>query len=138
MTDDHIRLVRGMFARIGDAEAFGRRFYAQLFRLRPDARLLFPADIDAQVRKLVDMLESIMRHLDDPERLAHEFAALGRRHAGYGVAEDDYDDVGAALLSALREHFGPAFTPAAEHAWGEIYGNLAESMIAAAGARAPD
>lgn len=137
MTQDDIRLVQGTFATIGDAAAFGRRFYAQLFRLRPDARPLFPADLDAQVRKLMDMLESIMRHLHEPELLVHEFAELGRRHAGYGVGEDDYDDVGAALLTALREHFGPAFTPAAEHAWGQVYGDLAESMIAAAGARAP-
>jgi|GEM_PF-1135260 len=123
MTEDEIRLVQATFAGIGDAGAFGRRFYEHLFRARPDARELFPADLDAQVRKLVDMLESIVRQLRDEGRLAHEFAELGRRHAGYGVGEDDYDDVGAAPLTALREHFGDAFTASAEQAWGRVYGD---------------
>ncbi len=130
MHDDDIRRVRDSHAAIGDPDEFGRRFYATLFRLRPDTRTLFPVDLDAQVRKLVDMLASIVRGLDAPARLAREFAELGRRHVGYGVREDDYDDVGAALLMALHEHFGDAFTPELEQAWATVYGDLAEAMIA--------
>lgn len=131
MHDDDIRRVRDSFAAIGDLADFGRRFYATLFRLRPDARSLFPVDPDMQVRKLVDMLAAIVRALDDPAWIEREFSALGRRHAGYGVGEDDYDDVGAALLITLRERFGDAFTPALEQAWATFYGDLAEAMIAA-------
>ncbi|NCT68359.1 MAG: hemin receptor [Rhodanobacteraceae bacterium] len=132
MHDDDIRQLRDSFAAIRQArEDFGRRFYATLFRLRPDARRLFPADTDMQARKLADMLATIVRDLDDPARLEREFAALGRRHAEYGVSEDDYDDVGAALLMTLRESLGAAFTPALEQAWATLYGDLAEAMIAA-------
>lgn len=101
-----------------------------LFRLRRDARMLFPADLEAQVRKLADMLGWIVRGLHEPARLTREFAGLGRRHVGYGVREDDYDDVGAALLMALHERFGEAFTLELEQAWASVYGDLAEAMIA--------
>ncbi|MBA8885816.1 hemoglobin-like flavoprotein [Dokdonella fugitiva] len=40
------------------------------------------------------------------------------------------DDVGAALLMALHEHFGDAFTPELEQAWATAYGDPAEAMIA--------
>ncbi|WP_257388602.1 globin domain-containing protein [Tahibacter caeni] len=137
MYDLDIQRVRESYAAIGDGAGLGRGFYAQLFRLRPDARALFPADLDQQVRKLIDMLGSIVRALDAPSQLARDFAELGRRHLGYGVSEEDYDDVGAALLMALREQLGPAFTPEVEQAWATLYGDLAEAMIAAENGASP-
>lgn len=131
MQHQDIQRVRDSYAAIGDGRDLGQRFYAQLFRLRPDARALFPTDLDQQVRKLIDMLDSIVRTLDAPLQLAHDFSELGRRHVGYGVSEEDYDDVGAALLIALREQLGAAFTPDVEQAWASLYGDLAEAMIAA-------
>lgn len=131
MHEPDIRRVRESHARLTDPRAFGTRFYAQLFAQRPDARRLFPQDLDAQVSKLVDMLASIVRGLDTQDSLQQEFAELGRRHAGYGVGEDDYDDVGSALLMTLRECLGEAFTPEVEEAWATLYGDLAEAMIAA-------
>lgn len=131
MREEDIRQVRDSFAAMGDTMRFGQRFYAVLFELRPDARALFPAELDLQAKKLMDMLGSIVRGLDAPDRLAAEFAELGRRHAGYGVVEEDYDDVGAALLKTLHEGLGNAFTPEVEAAWATVYGELAEAMIAA-------
>ena len=131
MRTQQIELVRASYAQLENPLTFGRRFYALLFDARPDLRRLFPADIDAQVRKLIDMLGAIIVALDETQFLHRQFAALGQRHAGYGVSEDDYDDVGAALLKALRESFGGAFTPELEQAWGAVYGDLAEAMIAA-------
>lgn len=131
MHEDDIRRVRDSFAAIGDAQAFGRLFYTTLFRLRPEARALFPDGLDGQVKKLTEMLAGLIAMLHDTDREAAELAELGRRHAGYGVHEDDYDDVGAALLMALRERFGPAFTPELEQAWATVYGDIAEAMIAA-------
>lgn len=131
MRQQQIELVRESYARLENPLIFGRRFYARLFEARPEVRRLFPSDIDLQVRKLIDMLGAIIVALDETQFLHRQFVELGRRHAGYGVSEDDYDDVGAALLKALRESFGDAFTPELEQAWGTVYGDLAEAMIAA-------
>jgi hemoglobin-like flavoprotein len=133
MTPEQIARVRTSFALIAPrAEAVGQVFYATLFRLNPTARALFAADIGPQVHKLMDMLGTIVRGLDRPQQLQLLFRDLGRRHVGYGVTEEQYDDVGAALLMALREALGADFGEDLEAAWATVYADLAETMIASA------
>ena len=138
MTPESSRLVRESWVRISaDADAVARRFYEALFELAPHARTLFERiDLEAQRRKFVQMLDDILRMLDDPGRCIPELAALGRRHAEYGTDFADYDTVGAALLTALEESLGGAFTPAVRDAWMETYRTIAGIMRRAA-TRAP-
>jgi nitric oxide dioxygenase len=58
--------------------------------------------------------------------------ALGRRHAGYGVKDEHYATVAAAMLWALEQGLGARFTPDVRDAWGAAYGLLATTMQAAA------
>lgn len=53
---------------------------------------------------------------------------LGRRHKGYGVEDQHYDTVGAALLWTLEQGLGSAWSPAAAEAWGVTYGFLSSVM----------
>ncbi len=133
MSPESIALVRASvpLIRPGPA-ALGPCFYEQLFALAPEARGLFPADIGEQAGKLVDMLGCIVAALDQPDELERLFAAMGRRHVGYGAREGHYDAVGAALLRALRQTLGGHWTPRLGDAWAEVYGAMAEAMIAAA------
>jgi hemoglobin-like flavoprotein len=57
---------------------------------------------------------------------------LGRRHAGYGVKDEHYATVGAALLWTLEQGLGPVFTPAVKDAWTAAYTTLADVMKGAA------
>jgi hemoglobin-like flavoprotein len=57
---------------------------------------------------------------------------LGIRHAGYGVQDQHYETVGAALLWTLGQGLGEAFTPQVEEAWASAYTLLASTMRAAA------
>jgi nitric oxide dioxygenase len=50
----------------------------------------------------------------------------------YGVQDRDYEDVGAALLSAIGEALGPRGTPEVLSAWREAYDLLAAVMRRAA------
>lgn len=132
MTPDAIALVRASHRHLaGAARETGRRFYERLFALAPAARALFPDDVDAQADKLMAMIGAIVEGLDDPDALAGTFAAMGRRHAGYGAREEHYDDVGAALLATFRDVLGERFDDDVEAAWAMVYGELAEAMIAA-------
>jgi hemoglobin-like flavoprotein len=134
MNPEQIKRVRDSFAKIApDAERLGATFYETLFRINPASRALFPQDMASQARKLTDMLGSIVEGLDDSEAVHRMFEELGRRHVGYGVEESHYDDVGAALLQALRNALQDDFTDEVEEAWATVYGDLAETMIAAAG-----
>jgi hemoglobin-like flavoprotein len=129
-TPRQIELVRESFRQVDPSDA-GEAFYDTLFKLNPATRRLFSGDIAIQSRKLVDMLGAIVQALDAPERLHALFRVMGERHLGYGVVEDQYDDVGAALLQTLHAAFGEAFTEELEAAWASVYADLAECMIAA-------
>ena len=76
--------------------------------------------------------KSIEWRLDNPGVLMPALQGLGRCHAGYGVQDQHYDTVGAALLKTLRQGLGAAWTPEVEEAWAEVYGVLAGTMKEAA------
>ncbi len=106
-------------------------FYQNLFEADPALRSLFHADLGEQGAKLTQMLGAAVAGLDEPETLAPVLQALARRHTGYGVRPEHYATVGAALLRTLEQGLGTAFTPPVRAAWAEVYGMVADVMIAA-------
>ena len=93
---------------------------------------MFKGDMTEQRRKLMQMLTAAVKGLDRLDRLVPVVEDLGRRHAGYGVADAHYDTVGAALLWTLEKGLGSAFTPEVKEAWATVYGLLATTMKNAA------
>ena len=114
------------------ADAAAALFYGRLFELDPTLRPLFKGDIKEQGRKLMEMIRLAVKGLDRPEALMPALAALGRRHAGYGVNKHDYETVGEALLWTLEQGLGPGFTPDVREAWEALYGFVAGAMREAA------
>ena len=125
-------LVQTSFAQVRPiADAAAALFYRRLFELDPTLRPLFKGSIEEQGRKLMDALRLAVKGLDRPEALLPALAALGRRHAGYGVNEHDYETVGEALLWTLEQGLGPSFTPEIKEAWAALYRFVADTMRAA-------
>lgn len=132
MDNEQIRTVRDSYARFAPrAREVGAEFYRSLFALNPEARALFTGDMDMQAQKLMDMIGAVVAALDQPGQLLDSCRALGARHASYGVVEDHYDDVGTALLKTLHAGLGEHYTEDVEAAWATVYGEMAETMIAA-------
>lgn len=132
MNADTLDRVRSSWAQvvpIGPQAA--RLFYENLFATDPGLRLLFRNDLDAQAAKLTAMLDAAVRGLGDLNSLVPVLQTLARRHAGYGVRPEHYAVVGAALLRTLEQGLGESFTPPVHTAWAEVYGLVADVMIAA-------
>jgi hemoglobin-like flavoprotein len=122
-------LVQTSFAQVRPiADAAAALFYRRLFELDPTLRPLFKGDLKEQGRKLMEMLTLAVKGLDRPEALLPALTLLGRRHAGYGVKEHDYETVGEALLWTLEQGLGPSFTPEVREAWTALYGFVADTM----------
>ncbi len=130
MTPERERLIRDSWRQFEPmAQPFERVFYDHLFELDPETQRLFAStDMEAQGRRFWQMVAEIVRVLDEPDELVSQVAALGRRHVGYGVTDDQYEIVGAALLWTLEQALGPAFTPEVRDAWSEAYLILATVM----------
>jgi hemoglobin-like flavoprotein len=113
------------------SDAAAAMFYGRLFELNPALRPLFKGPIEEQGRKLMEVLGLAVKGLERPEALLPVLAALGRRHADYGVNEHDYETVGEALLWTLEQGLGPAFTPEVREAWTALYRFVADTMRSA-------
>lgn len=103
-------------------------FYKRLFELAPYLRGLFPHDIEAQSHKLMEVLSAAIGLLERPEDLRIVLEQLGARHVDYGVKNEHYDIVGAALLDMLASVLGTSFTSDLRSDWAKLYGAIASTM----------
>lgn len=122
------------------AETAAELFYRRLFELKPEYRRLFSEDMAGQRAKLIKMLAFIVSSLDykdsewdqpvDADRdLMLVVLAMGRRHSElYKIPDDSYGPVAEALLWALAQGLGDAFTPQVKAAWVAVYTSLATTM----------
>ena len=128
LTASEILLIRESYDRVSVGLRFSRNFYERLFAIAPDLRKLFPDDLSAQLRKLMDMLAALVSQLDQPRELALTLEALGVRHHAYGVSGAHFAPVGRALLETLESELGPGFDEPTRRAWIALYG-LASSWM---------
>ena len=133
MTPDQKFLVQNTFEKVAPrAEEVATLFYDRLFELDPSVKPLFTSDIHEQGRKLMQMIAVAVRGLDRLEEIVPAVQELGRRHVDYGVQEQHYDTVGAALLWTLEQGLQEEFTAETKEAWATVYGLLAQTMKDAA------
>jgi hemoglobin-like flavoprotein len=139
MTPEQVKLVQDSFAKVAPiADKAADLFYDRLFVIAPDVRSLFPGDLSAQKKKLMQMLASAVTNLHQIDKIIPAVQDLGRRHAGFGVTANHYEPVGAALLWTLEQGLGPAFTPQVKEAWTETYATMADAMKTAAAEVIPE
>jgi hemoglobin-like flavoprotein len=131
MTREQVMLVQDSWERVvrmqDDAVDL---FYRRLFDIDPGLRQLFTGDMHAHGRRMAGMVTLFVRDLDPAERAMPAIRALGRRHAGYDVRDEDYDVFGLALLSMVEQVLGSEFDDAVHEAWATAYALLTRSMQA--------
>jgi hemoglobin-like flavoprotein len=130
MTPDQINLVRASWPSIAArADSLATTFYERLFEIDDSAARLFAGvDMRAQRAKLSQALAVVVKSLDNPDELLPAVAALGKRHAHYGVEARHFDSVGEALLVALGDSLGERFDSDVRSAWAEAYAFVASVM----------
>ncbi len=127
------RLVQGSWELVVPiADTAAKIFYDKLFELDPALKPLFKTDITAQGKKLMQMITTAVKGLDRLEQIVPAVQQLGERHVDYGVKDEDYDTVAKALLHALGQGLGDAFTEEVKAAWVTVYTVLADTMKSAA------
>ena len=130
MTPEQEQIIKSTFTEVLKIkDKAGLLFYDRLFTIAPETKPLFKGDIKEQSRKLMDTLALAIGMLRDMPSLTITLESLARRHVKYGVKDEHYDTVGAALLWTLEQGLGPAFTPKAREAWTALYGAVAKIMM---------
>ena len=99
MTPRQIAFVQGSWKDVlAVSETAAQLFYLRLFEVDPSLRPMFRGELREQGRKLIAMMSVAVNGLARLETLLPVIEALGRRHAGYGVKDEHYATVAAALL----------------------------------------
>lgn len=132
MIKQQIELIQQSWIHIKDeADQAGLLFYKKLFEAAPGIRHLFQPDISGQANKLMVILDYVVTHLDNLEKLVPEVRKLGARHNSYGAQPVHYELVGQSLVSTLKEQYGEKWTAELQDAWVTAYHTLKNIMIVA-------
>ena len=133
MTPEQINLIKKsfdmMWSRSGD---IAELCYSRFFELVPDARELFPGDMEMQRFKLMDMLAALVGSLDQREVFQSLVANSGRQHARFGAEPSHYAALGEALMWSLECQLGAALTPELRASWEALYVKVQAEMLRAA------
>jgi len=134
MTPDQKTLVKDTWSKVVPiADTAASLFYGKLFEIDPSTQPLFKAaDMPEQRKKLMQAIGTVVASLDNLTPLIPVLENLGRKHVAYGVADKQYDTVGAALLWTLEQGLGDAWTPPVKDAWTAAYTAVAGVMRGAA------
>ena len=129
MTPEQIELVKSSWEKVFPiADKAAELFYGKLFELNPELKTLFKGDMSEQGRKLMAILNTAVNSLDKLDSIVPAVQDMGRRHADYGVKNEDYDTVGEALIWTLGQGLGDGFTGEVKEAWVATYTLVATTM----------
>ena len=106
-------------------------FYGRFFELAPDARRLFPGDMERQHLKLMDSIAALVGALDKRALLQSVVSESGQHHVGFGAKPPHFAAFGNALIWGLEQQLGAAFTPELRTAWTTLYDAVQAEMIRA-------
>lgn len=93
---------------------------------------MFPTDIAAQERKLLDTLVMVIEHVREPQRVTGLLQELGKRHAGYGARTEHYSIVCSILMECLAKEAGKEWSPQLDAEWSQALAIVSHIMIEAA------
>ncbi len=133
LTEEQIKLVQESWDKVVPIqETAAELFYGQLFEIAPEVKPLFKGDMKSQGRKLMTMLNTAVKSLNDLEKIVPVVQQSGRNHVKYGVKDEHYGKVAEALLWTLGQGLGDDFTEEVKNAWIAVYVLLSTVMKEAA------
>ena len=136
MTPEQVNLITQSFDKMWPIRRnLAVKFYDRFFETTPDARRLFPNDMERLHLKLLDIVAAIVGALDNPALLQSIISHTARHHARFGVSSSQYAAFGKALIWSLEQQFGSAFTTELRQAWIELYETVQTEMIHSAKAQ---
>jgi hemoglobin-like flavoprotein len=134
MTPEQVDLIRKSFDAMWSMNRdIGDLCYSRFFELSPDARELFPSDMERQRVKLMNMIAALVGSLEQPALFQSLVMHSGRQQARFGVQPSQYAALGEALIWSLECKFGASFTPELRESWRALYATVQSEMLRAAG-----
>ncbi|WP_024950690.1 globin domain-containing protein [Cobetia crustatorum] len=110
------------------------RFYPLMFERYPEVKPLFNQTHQSsggQARALAGAVLAYVGARHSREAVDRLLAPVISKHVSLNILPEHYPIVGECLMAAIGEVLGDAVTPEIADAWGALYGELADVLIAA-------
>lgn len=131
MTSKELDLIRSTYRWIAaDPDAFAGAFRRRLIDLAPGLRHLVPPIDHRLAVRVSEMLGVVLAGLDESDCAVAQAQIAAFRLHWTGIQPRYFSAIGQALISALADRLGNAFTEGAHVAWSNAYVLLAESLMA--------
>lgn len=130
LTEDQIDLIRESAERLAAANVPATNaFYANLFKVAPGVRPLFPDDMFQQSEKLWNSIVMVVESADNLTEIESALRALGARHAGYGAEPEHYAVVTDVLIETISSLMQDGWSQAHQQAWNTALGAVCATML---------
>ncbi|ALM54210.1 NO-inducible flavohemoprotein [Halomonas huangheensis] len=115
-------------------DAITARFYPLMFERYPAVKAIFNQSHQQDGGQPRALARSVLAYVGLRKQPAEARAAMATaisKHVSLGIQPDQYPIVGECLMAAIGEVLGDAVTEDVADAWGALYGELADLLIAA-------
>lgn len=105
--------------------------YDRLFSVHPEFERLFEMDVGGTVRgsMVQTALECVLDHAGPKRTTANVIAAERQHHDGYGVPEDQFDELFAAMRDVIRDLLGHEWSSEMETGWRSLLEDFAKMRL---------
>jgi len=130
MTPEQAHLIKKSFDEMWPIRrGLAMQFYNRFFEIAPDAKRLFPSNMEKLYLILMDTIAAIVGALDNRALFESIIGHTALQHERFGVTLSQLTAFGDALIWSLEQQFGSAFTPELREAWIALYEELQTEMI---------
>lgn len=112
-----------------EAENVTSRMYEILFSKYPETKPLFANAASDQHKKLAGAIAAFAGNIDNLGALGGAVEKMAQSHVNTNVLPLHYPMVADALITAMGDVLGEAFTPERKNAWVEAYTFLATILM---------
>lgn len=129
MTSGDIERIKGSWGRLeGRQEQFAEALFENLFERDPSMRNLFRTSTDRQSKRFGQMLNHLIKNLDNFEKLKPQIQRMGRDHVEYGVQVHHFESFGKSFLAALKQADRKGLTRAERDSWADFFASVSQEM----------
>lgn len=130
LSSTQVQLIRSSAEVLGKANvAATDAFYANLFKVAPGVRPLFPEDMFKQSEKLWNTIVKVVESASDLTEIEAELRDLGARHVGYGAEPAHYVVVTDVLIETIATLMNDKWTEETHTTWKMALGEVCALML---------
>jgi len=96
-------------------------FYSRLFDRNPEYRGLFPESMTPQKEKMVEMISSVARFIDQVDLIRPYLVNVGAAHRGTGITAGDIENFKEVFIDTLAFTCSERWESRHEKAWREVF-----------------